>query len=88
MQLLLAGALNDGGIAFGPSFVFGSYLETGALRQVLPLYKTATLDIHVVYPSTRHVTAKVRRFIDMLESAFGEEPPWDNWLRNREETVR
>jgi hypothetical protein len=29
-------ALNDGGIAYGPSFVFGSYLEMGALRQVLP----------------------------------------------------
>ena len=88
VQLLLAGALNDAGIAFGPSFVFGSYLETGALRQVLPLYKTSALDIHVVYPSTRHVTAKVRRFIDVLESAFGEEPPWDNWLRSREDTVR
>jgi DNA-binding transcriptional LysR family regulator len=88
VQLLLAGALNDGGIAFGPSFVFGPYLETGALRQVLPLHKTSTLDIHVVYPSARHVTAKVRRFIDVLESAFGEKPPWDNWLRNREETAR
>lgn len=87
VQLLLAGALSDGGIAFGPSFVFGSYLETGALRQVLPLYKTSTLDIHVVYPSTRHVTAKVRRFIDVLESAFGENPPWDDWLRNREHTA-
>jgi DNA-binding transcriptional LysR family regulator len=88
VQLLLAGALSDGGIAFGPSFVFGSYLETGALRRVLPLYETSTLDIHVVYPSTRHVTAKVRRFIDVLESAFGENPPWDNWLRSREHTAR
>ena len=88
VQLLLAVALNDGGIAFGPSFVFGSYLETGALRLVLPLYKTSTLDIHVVYPSSRHVTAKVRRFVDLLELAFGEKPPWDNWLQNREETTR
>jgi DNA-binding transcriptional LysR family regulator len=88
VQLLLAGALNDGGIAFGPTFVFGSYLETGALRQVLPLYETSTLDIHVVYPSTRHVPAKVRRFIDVLESAFGEKPPWDNWMRSREATAR
>ena len=79
VQLLLASALNDGGIAYGPSFVFGSYLESGALRQVLPHYKTSTLAIHVVYPSTRNVTAKVRRFADLLESAFGHEPPWDRW---------
>lgn len=88
VQLLLAGALNDVGIAFGPSFVFGSYLETGALRQVLPLYKTSTLDIHVIYPSSRYITAKVRRFTELLESAFGEKPPWDNWMLNREEAPR
>jgi len=70
------------------TFVFGSYLETGALRRVLPLYETSTLDIHVVYPSTRHVTAKVRRFIEVLESFFGEQPPWDNWLRSRPDTAR
>ena len=84
VQLLQAAALNDGGIAYGPSFVFGSYLETGALRQVLPIYKTSTLDIHVVYPSTRQVTAKVRRFVELLESTFGARPPWDNWMRGRE----
>ena len=81
VQLLQSAALNEGGIAYGPTFVFGSYLETGALRQVLPSYKTITLPIYVVYPSTRHVTAKVRHFVELLESAFGEEPPWDNWMR-------
>jgi DNA-binding transcriptional LysR family regulator len=84
VQLLQAAALNNGGIAYGPSFVFGSYLETGALRQVLPTYRTSTLPIHVVYPSTRRVTAKVRRFVHLLEAAFGAEPPWDNWMRGRE----
>ena len=85
VQLLQAAALNDGGIAYGPSFVFGSYLETGALRQVLPAYKTSTLPIYVIYPSTRQVTAKVRRFVDLLESGFGAEPPWDNWMRGRKD---
>ena len=85
VQLLQAAALNDGGIAYGPSFVFGSYLETGALRQVLPAYKTSTLPIYVIYPSTRQVTAKVRRFVELLESGFGAEPPWDNWMRGRKD---
>jgi DNA-binding transcriptional LysR family regulator len=88
VQLLQTAALNDGGIAYGPSFVFGSYLVAGALRQVLPHYKTTTLAIHVVYPSSRNVTAKVRRFADLLGSTFGEEPPWDNWLRGRGGAVR
>jgi DNA-binding transcriptional LysR family regulator len=88
VQLLQAAALKDGGIAYGPSFVFGSYLETGALRQVLPHFKTSTLAIHVVYPSSRNVTAKVRRFAELLESSFGEEPPWDNWMTGRKGATR
>jgi hypothetical protein len=31
----------------------------------------------MVYPPERHLTAKVRVFIDFLASRFGPEPPWD-----------
>ena len=79
VQMLLAAALADGGIAYGPSFVFGPYLETGALKRVLPSYQTATLTIQAVYPSSRLVPVKVRRFVETLEAAFGDLPPWDRW---------
>jgi DNA-binding transcriptional LysR family regulator len=38
------------------------------------------LAISAVYPPTRHLSAKVRRFVDFLTTRFAE-PPWDEWER-------
>ena len=79
MQLLLAAALEGCGVAYGPSFVFGGALHSGALVRVLPKYSTADLGIHTVVPSSRYVSTKVRHLIDRLATEFGEDPPWDRW---------
>lgn len=79
MQLLLAVALEGGGVAYGPSFVFGGALYSGALVRVLPRYSTADLGIHTVVPSSRYLSTKVRQLIDRLATEFGENPPWDRW---------
>lgn len=66
MQMLLAAALAGSGIAYGPSFVFGPSIATGALRLLLPDHQTSDLAIHAVYPSKRHVPLKLRLFIEHL----------------------
>jgi DNA-binding transcriptional LysR family regulator len=81
VQLLLAVALEEGGIVFGPSFVFGESLYQGGLVRVLPQYSAADLGIHSVVPSSRFVSTKVRHLIDRLAAEFGETPPWDRWLK-------
>jgi DNA-binding transcriptional LysR family regulator len=81
VQLLLAVALEEGGIVFGPSFVFGESLYQGGLVRVLPQYSAADLGIHSVVPSSRFVSTKVRHLIDRLAAEFGERPPWDRWLK-------
>lgn len=87
MELLLAAALDGIGIAFGPSFVFGESLRNGSLVQVLPNYRTMSLGIHTVLPSSQYVSAKVRHLIDRLATEFGADPPWDRW-RNDANSVR
>jgi DNA-binding transcriptional LysR family regulator len=77
MQLLLAAALQGIGITYGPSFVFGASLRDGSLVQVLSKYRTVSLPIHTVVPSSRYVSTKVRHLIDRLAAEFGNEPPWD-----------
>jgi DNA-binding transcriptional LysR family regulator len=77
VQMLLAAALAGVGVAYGPTFVFGEYLARGELVAILPSYRASELAIQVVYLSTRHVPLKVRRFIDHLVDAFGDQPPWD-----------
>ncbi|MBO9195931.1 LysR family transcriptional regulator [Rhizobium sp. 16-449-1b] len=71
IQMLLAVALAGGGIAYGPTFVLGDYLASGALEQVLPDYSTESLGIHAVYPTTRMLGTKVRCFVDLLEERLG-----------------
>ena len=82
-QMLLAAALSGAGVAYGPSFVFGERLAAGELVALLPDHKTSDLDIHAVYPTRRHLSLKVRRFVDRLVSSFGETPPWDAFRISR-----
>lgn len=77
MQMLEDAALAGLGVAYGPTFVFGPHIASGRLLRLLPDWKTADLSIQAVYPSTRYVPDKVRRFIDSAIAAFGELPPWD-----------
>lgn len=77
MQLLLSAALAGAGIAYGPTFVFGEHLRRGDLVPLLSDFRTSELVIQAVYPSARLIPFKVRRFVDYLIAAFGDEPPWD-----------
>jgi DNA-binding transcriptional LysR family regulator len=88
MQMLLTAALAGVGVAYGPSFVFGESIADGVLQALMLDHKTSDLAIHAVYPTKRHVSLKLRRFIDHLSASFGDMPPWDLMLRiRRSETV-
>jgi DNA-binding transcriptional LysR family regulator len=80
-QMLLSAALAGAGIAYGPSFVFGEHVRRGELVALLPDYRATELLIQAVYPGARGIPLKVRRFVDYLADAFGDEPPWDTGTR-------
>lgn len=77
MEMLLAAALAGLGIAYGPTFVFGHYLASGQLLQLLPDHATTELAVQAVYPTARHVPSKVRSFIDFVAADFAGVPRWD-----------
>ena len=79
-QMLLGASLAGAGLAYGPSFVFGQHIATGELVRLLPEYTIPDLAIHAIYPTARHVSMKVRQFIDQLVLDFGHQPPWDKML--------
>ena len=68
--LSLAGA----GVHFEPDIVVAPYVRTGALVELLQGFEGPSLPIHAVYPSRRHLSAKVRSFIDFLAARLGDEP--------------
>ncbi|RKP46124.1 LysR family transcriptional regulator [Pararobbsia silviterrae] len=72
-----AAALAGRGIIWQPTFLIGDDLRAGRLVRVLPNYRLPDIDVLALYPSRRHVSAKVRAAIDFLADAFSDVPPWD-----------
>ncbi len=71
-QAALAGL----GFLLGPYLVVRDDIEAGRLVPVLEGYETSAIAIHAVYPHRRHLSGKVRAFIDYLVRWFdGKEPP-------------
>ena len=65
-----AAALQHMGLVLQPSFLVGPHLDSGALVEVLPEYRSTELGVYAVYPSRRHLTPKVRALVDFLVEAF------------------
>lgn len=72
-----AAALAGQGVIWQPTFLVGNDLRAGKLVQVLPGYRLPDIDILALYPSRRHLSAKIRAMVDFLVDAFGSVPPWD-----------
>lgn len=77
MDLLCSVAERGLGIVFGPSFVLGPLVHAGRLRTILRNYPSRSLDLSAVLPSNRHLSTKVRVFVDFLVQRFGGTPAWD-----------
>jgi DNA-binding transcriptional LysR family regulator len=76
-EALSEAVLKDLGIAVLPTFIIGKHLQEGRLQSVLADYVSPERHIYAVYLSTRHVSPKVRAFIDFLVDRFTPEPYWD-----------
>jgi len=72
-----AAALGGLGIIWQPTFLIGDDLRSGRLQRVLPEYHLPDMDVLAVYPSRRHLSAKVRVMIDFLVRELEGTPPWD-----------
>ncbi len=73
-MLLAQMAAAGGGIVHGPCFLLQPLLASGALVRLLPGYPIRKLAIHVVYPTRRHLSAKVRAMTSFLADWFRQAP--------------
>jgi DNA-binding transcriptional LysR family regulator len=71
MEPLLAGR----GIAMLPIFSLEDHLAQGRVKRVLTDYPTDPVSLHVVYPQNRHLSPKVRVFVDLMIEHFAEKQP-------------
>jgi DNA-binding transcriptional LysR family regulator len=71
-----AAALAHQGVILQPSFLVGPDLAAGTLVELLPQYRSLELGIYAVYPTRKHVSAKVRALIDFLAAHFAQTRPF------------
>lgn len=76
-DVLRVAALAGSGIAFLPSFIVGADLQAAMLVSILTEYVPEDVGIYAVYPHSRHLSPKVRAFIDFLVEHIGPRPYWD-----------
>ena len=71
-EMLAAIAVAGAGIALEPDFIVEPLLESGALVEILKSFRPVPYNIYAVYPSRRHLSAKVRTFVDFLATRFAK----------------
>jgi DNA-binding transcriptional LysR family regulator len=71
-DMLRLAALSGAGLIFQPLFIVAEDLRARRLVQVLPKYASGELGIYAMYPSRKHLSAKVRTFVDFLVKRLGE----------------
>src|SRR5687767_7480144 len=77
-DLLAEAAARGAGIVFEPAFIVGPELRAGRLVPLLQEFATEPVPIFAVYPSRKHLSAKVRRFVDFLVERFAEAQDWSS----------
>jgi DNA-binding transcriptional LysR family regulator len=70
-------ALRGLGLINLPTFIVGAELQAGTLVGVLDRFTVQDATLSAIYPHSRHLSPKVRAFVDFLAERFGPRPYWD-----------
>lgn len=75
-RVLASAACRGLGIIRNPEFLVQDFLQTGQLLEILRPYRSAPLDISVVYLHRRFRPATITAFADFLQSYFQRQTGW------------
>ena len=73
---MLEAALRGVGLLYVPDFLVSREIHEGRLVRVMPDWCHRPMAVWAIYAHTRHLSAKVRLFIDFLSDRFSPQPPW------------
>lgn len=75
-RMLAALASAGLGVAIEPDFIVAPEVRAGTLVRLLPEYTLPRSPISAVYPSRRHLSAKVSSFVGFLADRYASGQPW------------
>lgn len=78
-EALVQFACHSAGIVLLPSFLAAPAYSGGHLEPVLLDWTIFTGRLFACYPHRRHVSPKVRAFVEFLRATYGEDPSRDPW---------
>lgn len=77
-EVLLNAAKCGLGITLAPTFFCCGEVRDGELEIALGEYEDDPISVYAVYPHRRHLSPRVRAFVDFLAARFGDNPYWDS----------
>ena len=80
-DFLCQAAVAGEGVVLTPSFIAYREIELGRLVPVLQDVNWPEVAAYAVYPQTRHLSRRVRAFVDFLVERFAGVPYWDRALQ-------
>jgi len=78
---LRVAAMQDSGLIQLPTYMTGLDIEAGRLQAVLEGYEPPESPINALYLHRKHLSAKVRTFVDYLYDILQPIPYWDEWTQ-------
>jgi DNA-binding transcriptional LysR family regulator len=75
-DLLAEAAARGAGIVFEPAFIVGPEVRAGRLVPLLQEFVAPPIPIFAAYPSRKHLSAKVRLFVEFMVERFSQGPDW------------
>lgn len=69
-DVLRIAAIHGLGLVLQPAYMVGEDLKVGQLQTVLRNYEAVGIDISAIYLNRKHLSAKVRTFVEFLKSHF------------------
>lgn len=74
-EIQVQACLQGIGVALLPIFCVAEHLNSGKLERVLPEYTThPERGIYAMFPQNRHLSTRVRLFVDYLSECFNSFP--------------
>ena len=77
-DFLIQSASQELGVIVTPTFIAAEAISSGAVKPILTDYRWPGSPAWAVYPPTRHLSYRVRAFIDFLADYFSGTPTWDS----------
>ncbi len=87
-EALVDAAVRGEGIVSVATFLAADAFKAGKLKVVLREFVTMGPPVSVVYLPSRHLSARVRAFLDFLAAVVPEEPGWDRAMLGRAKATK